>query len=137
MARNSSFWSLGALCVASLAAGMACGPAWAATGVADAPETLCQRVVGVWPGEKHFAACVESLTRSAQRLGRGADTGAPGGETPTPGGARSYFEISRQTALARDRLACARLGFEPPGSGFDACVADLGAALTRASMPMM
>ena len=131
---------------------------------------VCERVVGVSPGEKHYAACVQSLSDSMRNLRQGqgvamarrdclargltpqtpafaecelaaapARVSAAGdpGETPEPGGSRSYFMISRGTAFQRDQLACARLGFDPDQEGFSGCVADLRAALSRASEPAM
>jgi hypothetical protein len=121
------------------------------------------------PGEKHYAACVESLSRSLQGLREGegfglarrgcvargyapntaglaecelagAPASAEGGPrypTETPGGSRSYFMVSRETAFRRDRLACARLGFDPTQAPFGDCAADLRAALARASEPAM
>jgi hypothetical protein len=50
---------------------------------------------------------------------------------------RSYFATSRAEAWRRDRLACARLGFDPAEAAFQSCAADLRGALARASTPAM
>jgi hypothetical protein len=132
---------------------------------------ICAHVVGLMPGERHYAACVDSLSTSLAGLGvaegnsrarqgcvaQGLEPGTPAlaecvlaagktqappeltatGATPVPGGSRSYFEVSRETAVARDKLACARLGFDPTQEAFGGCVADLRSALARASEPSM
>ena len=36
-----------------------------------------------------------------------------------------------QTALARERLACADVGLDPDGQGFDQCVDDLDQSLSH------
>jgi hypothetical protein len=158
-----------ALAALTAAAGFAGAPA-ASASMSDAVAGVCTRVVGLTPGEKHFAACVQSLSHSLQSLRRGEDgaqarqaclargyapqspglaecelaalpvlTSSPGqaGQTSVPGGSQSYFTVSKRTAFQRDRLACARLGFEPAAGAFDDCVADLRAALAEASTSMM
>ena len=160
-------------CAAALA-GLAClaaAPAVTAQPAERDVSQVCRNVIGLAPGEKHFAACTQSLGDSVRGLeqGRGMalarraclaqglqpDTGAlaecelssaradgrPAADTtgwaPIPGGARDYFMISRETAYRRDELACARLGFDPDQGAFGGCVADLKAALARASDPSM
>ncbi|HUO12340.1 MAG TPA: hypothetical protein VMU37_06245 [Caulobacteraceae bacterium] len=160
-------------CAAALA-GLAClatAPIAGAQTADREARQVCRTVVGVTPGEKHFAACAQSLTDSLRRferqrwlavarrdcLARGleANTAAlaecelaaprsgvlrvdgPTAPAPSPGGTRDYFLISRETALHRMRLACAALGFDPDQGAFDGCVADLRAALGRASEPSM
>jgi hypothetical protein len=164
--------SLGGL---TLAAAIACllgavPPRAAAASEGDGDVgRVCESVVGLSPGEKHYAACVDSLSESRHGLMVGEGYGvarrgclaqgyrpntsglaecelvaAPATATrgpdypaPIPGGSRSYFVVSRETAFARDQLACARLGFDPTQSPFNDCAADLRAALARASMPAM
>jgi hypothetical protein len=136
---------------------------------AGAVGRICAGTLGLDPGEKHYAACVQSLTGSLADLragqgmasarracaARGLAPGAaafdecelrladaapaadPAGDGPAVAGGRSYFESSRGEAWKRDELACARLGFDPADTAFQACVSDLRGALARASMPAM
>jgi hypothetical protein len=130
---------------------------------------VCAGTLGLDPGEKHYAACVQSLSGSLANLQAGqgiaaarracaargltpgaaafdecelrladaAPASAPVSDAAPAGGGRSYFESSRAEAWRRDELACARLGFDPAGTAFQACVSDLRGALARASMPAM
>ena len=153
-------------------AGLACllaAPATAAPPRDGVVGRVCATTLGLDPGEKHYAACVQSLSGSladlradqgmavARRacLARGmtpgaadfnecelreADAAPPAqvvADSAPPAGGRSYFETSRQEAWRRDEMACARLGFDPAGSAFQSCTADLRGALARASMPAM
>jgi hypothetical protein len=65
-------------CAAALA-GLACLAAASAV-PAQTPShdvaQVCQNVVGLAPGEKHFAACVQSLSDSVGNLERGRDVAA-------------------------------------------------------------
>jgi hypothetical protein len=127
-------------CAAAL--GLAClaaAPPVIAQPAGGAVGQICKNVLGLDPGEKHFAACVDSLSTSARSLRQGQDMAAAPGEDAAsrPGGARDYFTISRDTAFQRDKLACARLGFDPGQESFAGCVADLKTALARASEPAM
>ena len=128
---------------ASIAAG-ACGglPSTAAPEEPAIPR-ICADVVGLHPGEKHFQACVDSLTQSMASLSAGeamaearrrclakglragtselsecelAEHPRPrlaADATPPPDAGRSYFVVSREVAFKRDQIACARVGFDP------------------------
>ena len=166
---------VGAASLAGLAWLIATPPASAGPARDGAVGRVCAGTLGLAPGEKHYAACVQSLSgslaglRASQGLAagrraclaRGLAPGAPAfdecelrsaaeapagdppadaaaiGDGPGTGGARSYFTTSRAEAWRRDELACARLGFDPAGTAFQACVGDLRGALARASMPAM
>src|ERR1700722_4750566 len=150
-------------CAVSLAglASLLAVPATAAPARDGAVGHVCAATLGLDPGEKHYAACVQSLSGSladlragqgmavARRacLARGMTPGAADfnecelreadaapppqvvDDSAAPAGGRSYFETSRQEAWRRGELACARLGFDPAGSAFQSCAADLRGAL--------
>jgi hypothetical protein len=114
-----------------VAAGLICAAPVRAAAPASAVETVCEHVVGLAPGERHYAACVESLTDSLAGVRPTHSSAGPA--TPTPGGPRSYFGVSRSIAAQRMRLACERLGVDPAQA--EDCVARLRASLSRASAP--
>ncbi|HWF78316.1 MAG TPA: hypothetical protein VN694_14195 [Caulobacteraceae bacterium] len=159
----------GAVSLAALAC-IATPPAAIAGPARDgAVGRVCAGTLGLDPGEKHYAACVQSLSGSLANSSAGQGMAnarracaarglRPGAEdfdecelrladaAPAPAsvrasapaaGGRSYFESSRGEAWKRDELACARLGFDPAGTAFQACVGNLRGALARASMPAM
>jgi hypothetical protein len=63
---------------------------------------------------------------SAPKADAVADPGPP---------ASSYFSASRQEKVAREQLACARIGLNPRLSAFDGCVAGLRAAMFASDNP--
>jgi len=61
----------GALGVLVVLASLTMAAPLAVADPADVVGSVCTQVVGLAPGEKHYAACVESLTHSVQSLHRG------------------------------------------------------------------
>jgi hypothetical protein len=57
----------------ALASAQGCGAQPAAADSGGSIGDICTRIVGLSPGERHYAACVDSLTRSAAAQHRGED----------------------------------------------------------------
>ena len=124
-------------------------------------EQLCEANLHLHPGELHFDSCVAGLSESLASATRadtvvaareacfkewtipgspdlgecllGASQGRPGPSTaPSP---KSYFRASPQDIRRGEQLSCARLGFDPIGGAFEACVANLASALGSADPP--
>jgi hypothetical protein len=66
------------------------------------------------------------------------ETGYASADAPPPPAraTKSYYSVSRDEVRRREQQACAEIGFDPIGSGFAECVADLQASLLRAENAM-
>lgn len=87
---------------------------------------------GLKPGTTALSEC--ELTPHAQQVAQNLQ---PMLETalPTPR-AKSYFSASFDEIRRREQRACAEIGYDPVGAGFDRCVADLAAELNDADHPV-
>ncbi len=82
---------------------------------------------GLAPGSSGLAECVldAPVTRDQVVAGGVTHTGSPA----------SYFSGSPRELRRREQRACASLGLDPTGQGFDSCVADLSASLFAVDHP--
>jgi hypothetical protein len=91
---------------------------------------------GFRPDSPGLAECVLKSADDGPYPARETSELGNSGAMDEPGGSKSYFSASPHTAFQRERLACARLGFDPAYSAFDSCVADLASTLFGADNPM-
>jgi hypothetical protein len=147
---------LGVTSLAAACAVAGSGEAWASSyntsGLPPATvaniERLCQRVIGLAPGQGLFVGCVESLSATLQSQTSAAAGGTEPVESrfaakrtaaepadpivdPRREAAHSkpYFYASRDEVRRRETVSCASLGLDLGPNPLEACVVDLHATL--------
>jgi hypothetical protein len=156
----------GGLICMSLASGASAAPRDPLSGEeVGAIGQVCASVLGLEPNEAQYGGCVDSLSASAQSLGRAhrlwraqSDCLGEGHRADTPelaecevtknrpspvaidgrssGSASSYFYASPTEVRRREQEACAHLGLDRADEAFSTCVENLQTNLFETDNPL-
>jgi hypothetical protein len=94
-------------------------------------EAVCSSIMRLSPNEAHFRACVDSLSRDAA----GARPALELASLTAPGGQTEFLSATARVRRQREQLACAMAGLDEGTPAYQACVADLAAAMFALDNP--